>query len=225
MRLTRLTTALVALAAVVGTGLLVAPGSDADPAGPARAAVSASGSATTFQTVVRPVTADGHAAEGWKVHRETDLKVSCSDSAPAAVDDGIGACYPTVAYTPACWKSTNRTLLCLRDPLEQKLVRVKRQGPFGEHTAPAEARPQALVLRNGDRCNMRFGGAWSAPASHPQWVGFYFCDHGTVYAPASSHDGIIVGDQPWRVRIWVEGTKGKIVQRKVAEAYYVGTAS
>ena len=224
MRPTRPTGALVALAALLGTALLVAPGSDADPAGPARAASSPAAKVGTVRTVVRPVTADGRAAEGWKVHRETDLKVSCSDAAAAAVDGGIGACYPTVAYTPACWKSVNRTLLCLRDPLEQKLVRVKRQGPFGAYVAPAKARPQALVLRNGDRCNMRFGGAWSAPASHPQWVGFYFCDHGTVYAPGSSLDGIIDGDQQWRVRIWVEGTEGTIVQRKVAEAFYVGTA-
>jgi hypothetical protein len=224
MRLPRLIGGLAALATLLTTGLLAAPGSGADPAGPQPATTQA-GTAGTIQTVVRPVTADRRAAEGWKVHRETDLRVTCADPAAAAVDDGIGACYPTVAYTPSCWKSRHRTVLCLRDPLEQRLVRVKRAGAFGDYSAPASPRPQALVLRNGDRCNVRFGGAWSAPASHPQWVGFYFCDHGTVYAPGSSADGIIDGDQPWRVRLWVEGTRGKIVQRKVAEAYYVGTAS
>ncbi len=225
MRLTRLIGGLAALAALLATGLLAAPGSDADPAGPARGPAERGAVAETVQTVVRPVTADGHAAEGWKVHRETDLEVSCDDAAAAAVDDGIGACYPTAAYTPSCWKSAHRTVLCLRDPLVQRLVRVKRSGHFGDYSAPKSARPQALVLRNGDRCNLRVGGAWSSPASHPQWVGFYFCDHGGVYAPGSSTDGIIDGDQPWRVRLWVEGTRGKIVQRKVAEAYYVGTAS
>ena len=223
MRTTRLIGGLAAVATLLGAGLLAAPGSDADPA--PRATTAARGVVQTDETVVRPVTADGHAADGWKVRRELGLKVSCSDSSVAAVDDGIAACYPTVAYTPSCWNSAHRTLLCLRDPLEHRLVRVKRDGRFSQHAAPARVRPQALVLGNGDRCNMRFGGAWSAPASHPQWVGFYFCDHGSVYAPGGSRDGIIKKDNPWRVRIWVEGTEGKIVQRKVAEAYYVGTAS
>src|SRR4051794_12528266 len=78
----------------------------------------------THRIVVRPVDAAGHAVAGWTVQRERGVSVQCDGPAPAAVDDGIGACFPTAEYLPACWKSHHHTVLCLRDARTKTLVRV-----------------------------------------------------------------------------------------------------
>jgi hypothetical protein len=207
-------TAVLATVAVVAAGLL-----GSLPA----SASGVSGAAKTQRVVVRPVDSAGHARPGWTVHRAKGLTVDCRNSAAAAaVDDGIYACFPTAAYLPACWPSQHHTVLCLRDARTRKLVRVRYSGGLGTATAPDRPSPQDLDLAQGQRCSLRVGGAWGTLPTHPKWVGFYSCGHGSVYGPPSG-DGVVRRTTPWTVRIWVSGTQHRVVRRSVATAYYVGT--
>jgi hypothetical protein len=179
--------------------------------------------AHTHRVVVRPVDASGHPVSGWTVAREHGVSVTCDGAAPAAVDDGITACYPTAEYLPACWKSHHHTVLCLRDARKQHLVRVRYTGSFGSPTAPKHLSPQDLDLVHGQACEIRFGGAWGQLPSHPNWLGFYSCATGSVYGPASG-DGINRTDPVWTVHVWKSGTRDRVVTRGVGSAYFVGTA-
>ncbi|WP_151082760.1 hypothetical protein [Nocardioides cynanchi] len=206
---TALAAALAAAALVPLTGL---PAAGAAPA------------SHTHRVVVRPVDASGHAVSGWTVHRERGFTVQCDGPAPAAVDDGIGACFPTAAYLPACWKSHHHTALCLRDARSKALVRVRYSGAFTAPNAPAHATPQDLDLTGGQRCSIRFGGAWGQLPSHPNWLGFDSCTKGSVYGPPSG-DGIDRSTPVWTVHVWKSGTRSRVVTRGVGTAYYVGTAA
>ena len=178
----------------------------------------------TARVVVRPVDATGHAVDGWAVHRVRGVSVQCDGPAPAAVDDGIGSCFPTAEYLPACWKAHHHTVLCLRDARTRKLVRLRYTGSFGAPVAPDRATPQDLDLAAGQQCAIRFGGAWGQLPSHPSWLGFDSCAHGSVYGPASG-DGIDRSAPLWTVHLWKSGTRQRVVVRAVATAYYVGTAA
>jgi hypothetical protein len=179
-------------------------------------------SAHTHRVVVRPVDASGHARPGWTVHRIKGMTVECDGSAAAAVNDGIHACFPTAAYLPACWRSAHHTVLCLRDARTKKLVRVRYDGKIGRAKAPGRPSPQDLDLAHGQRCLLRVGGAWGTLPTHPSWVGFYSCSHGSVYGPPDG-DGVDRSTQPWTVRLWKSGTDHRVVRRSVATAYFVGT--
>jgi hypothetical protein len=178
--------------------------------------------AKTHRVVVRPVDSAGNAVPGWTVKREKGVTVQCDGPAPAAVDDGIGICFPTAEYLPACWKSHHHTVLCLRDARTMELVRLRFSGRFGSPIAPKRPSPQDLVLAHGQPCSIRVGGAWGTLPTHPNWLGYYSCAHGSVYGPARG-DGVNRSAQPWQVRIWKSGTKHRVVRRSVATAYFVGT--
>ncbi len=207
-------TTAVVLAAVTAAALASVTGGSA----------RAGGTPHTHRVVVRPVDAHGHPVAGWTVHRQRHVSVQCDGGALAAVDDGITECFPTAAYLPACWKSQHHTVLCLRDARRQKLVRVRYTGSFGSPTAPRHTTPEDLDLAGGQQCDVRFGGAWSTLPSHPRWLGFYSCAHGSIYGPASG-DGIDREHPVWTVHEWRSGTKESVVRHRVATAYYVGTHS
>ena len=185
------------------------------------AADARGGDGAPRETVVRPVTADGQPAPGWRVHRERDGAATCSDPAVAAVDDDIVGCYPSALYLPSCWRSRHHTVLCLRDATEKRLVRVRYRGTFPAAAAPARPSPQALELTGGESCRIRVGGAWGTVPSHPRWVGFYSCDDGSVYGPPRG-DGIRRTDSGWRVRL--VDADGAVTRRAVRADVLVGTA-
>jgi hypothetical protein len=203
----------VVAAGLLGSVVAVASGHEARAAG-----------TRTHRVVVRPVDASGQAQSGWTVHRTKGLTVQCDGSASAAVDDGIYACFPTAAYLPSCWPSQHHTVLCLRDARTRKLVRVRYSGSLGSATAPSRPSPQDLDLAGGQRCSLRVGGAWGTLPTHPSWVGFYSCTHGSVYGPPSG-DGIVRSAPPWTVHVWKSGTAHRVGRRSVAKAYFVGTRS
>ena len=176
----------------------------------------------TQQVVVRPVHADGTPAAQWTVTRQSG-STDCWGSSRAAVNRGIAECGPTAYYLPSCWRSRDHTVLCVRDLRRRELVRIRWTGTWPATPKPDRPSPQNLQLGDGQRCDIRLGGAWSAPTSHPRWFGYYSCDRSTVYGPGSRRDGIIRSTTPWRVDTWVNGTDGTIVRRRVTAAYYVGT--
>ncbi|MEZ0578941.1 hypothetical protein [Nocardioides sp. MH1] len=204
---------LPALLSLVAAGaLLAAPAQGQAP--------GATGIERTERVVVRPATAAGRAAPGWTVHREQG-PADCWGTSPTAVDDGITECGPSALYLPACWRSRRHTVLCLRQVTDDALVRVRYSGTYPDATAPARPSPQGLLLVNGQRCNIRVGGAWGVPPGHPDWVGYYACRHGDVYGPPNG-DGINRHRPVWRVHLLLPD--GTTVTRRVERATYVGTA-
>jgi hypothetical protein len=189
---------------------------------PGRARATGRG-AHTHRVVVRPVDASGNPGTGWTVKRLRHSSVFCDGTAPAAVDDAILECFPSAEYLPACWKSHHHTALCLRDARTKALVRVHYTGHFGTATAPKQPSPQDLDLVNGQKCDIRVGGAWGQLPTHPNWVGFYSCARGSVYG-APSGDGVNRSNPTWTVHVWKSGTKHHVTTRGVDTAYFVGTA-
>lgn len=217
--------------AVVGAlaALVVVPSTapESEALAPTSAPVPAAApapAATTRHVVVRPVTRAGRPARGWTVQR-LGGEASCSGTSPAAVSSGITACFPTVLALRACWKSQRHTALCVRDARARTLYRIRYSGTYPVVRARRTPSPMNLVLGTGAGCVVRFGGAWGAPPSHPQWVGFYTCTgEGSVFGPADSRDGIDRTRRPWQVRVWRERSDD-VVRRLVVTDYYVGTAA
>jgi len=174
----------------------------------------------TRQVVVRPVTAAGAPAPGWTVRHEKG-GAACWGASSSAVSDGITACGPSALYLPSCWHSGARGLLCLRDPGERVLVRIRLQGAYPTARAPHVPVPQELVLGDGEHCEIRVGGAWGTVPGHPRWLGFYSCDHGALYGPPRS-SGIDRSHPRWQVN--EVSARGVIHHRVVRKAVDVGTA-
>jgi hypothetical protein len=179
----------------------------------------------TQKIVVRPVHANGTPVAGYSVSHESFDGFTCSGPSSGAVDNNIEFCGFSATYTVACWKSSNHTVLCLRDPRAKELVRIRYQGTFHPATKLHNPSPQALALFNGNYCEIRDGGAWPMIKGHPQWNGYYGCRHNGIYG--TGRDGIDRSVNPWRVHIVNDpnGGPGSIVNRRVQLAYYVGTAS
>jgi hypothetical protein len=188
--------------------------------------------ASTTRVVVRPVTKTGHAAANYTVHTERTGSVNCSfaEPSPGAVSRNIEFCSPSVEQAVACWKSAAaHRVLCIRNPGSHNLVRIPRSGKFARtKLAPRVQRaPLLIVLRDGTRCDIRDGGAWSTLKSHPNWVGRYSCDHhGDVWSPATAtHNGVNESKPSWTVRTAARTGKGPVTVRPIARAYFVGTAT
>lgn len=216
----------LAPALLLALGLLAPTSAYAAPANaPAKASHQASraAAAPTVVKVVRPVTADGSPAPGWKVKRE-NTTVDCDGPAPSAVDPGIATCWPSAAYLPSCWQSQDHTALCLRAVNRKRLVRVDYRGAWPSEPAPATPAPQGLVLGGDQRCDLRIGGGWGSPPQHPMWMGFYSCEKGSVYAPGRLPDGIDRSADAWTVHLWREKAD-RIVTKPVLKAVVVGNAA
>lgn len=200
------------LALVVGLG------------GPTAPAQAVEGVTTTQVTTVRPVTHAGEPAPGWSVERESG-SVDCDGAAPSSTARGIAACYPTAIGVRACFLSSHRTVLCLRDVAGHRLVRLAYTGDFpSDVAAPPVPQPLRATLTDGDVCLARVGGAWSSPPQRPSWVGFASCARdGGVYGPGSG-DGVDRSRQPWRVWTWAGGRDDRLRRREVARGYVVGYA-
>lgn len=185
----------------------------------------------TAKVTIRPVTADGRPSPGYRVVVETLDPFSCAQGAsPVATSPNIRYCGDSATNTVACWDSAVvSTALCLRDPLERSLARIKYDGSFRLIAAPTKPMPQALLLDNGLTCLIRDGGAWATPTAHLDWIGWYACRRSgndwnvSVYGPRTSN-GIDQTAPTWTVQTAAADGTGPIVQRIVRAAYYVGTA-
>jgi hypothetical protein len=181
---------------------------------------------TTERVTVRPVTSAGDPAAGFSVTNEDQDSFTCTgETSPVAVSPNIRFCGYSATDTVACWKSSvPATVLCLRNPLTKKLVRIKYTGAFAPTAAPAHPAPQALVLNDDDQCQIRDGGAWATVPSQPTWVGWYYCASGkNIYGPMSGN-GIDETSLTWAVHAVAPSGIGPITTHSVTTAYYVGTA-
>jgi hypothetical protein len=193
-------------------------------------AAAPAGAATrhTVVAVVRPVHADGRPVKGYTVTRESIPDFTCGPQSGVAVDGGIDFCGFSFTDTMACWKSRHHTVLCLRTPWRKELVRIRYQGSFVRQAALTHPVPDGLRLMNGYGCVVRDGGAWDRVTGHPHWYGAYSCHVGSRWLPIYGRgDGIQESSDPWRVHIVLNAGQPdqKIVDHRVAKAFFVGTAS
>ncbi|MCX5045025.1 hypothetical protein OG921_17805 [Aldersonia sp. NBC_00410] len=182
----------------------------------------------TRTTVLEPVDADGFPARGWRVDPgRTGGSIDCSypESSPSAVSDDIVRCTPNAAAADTCFAADDPgQALCLIDPFSNTVVEYAVAGAIAAVTAPADPRPIGLVLDNGDKCRLRVGGAWSAPESHPDYVGYYSCDaagDAAIWGPPEG-GGIDESASQWSVEYgWITG---QLTTQRVVEAFYTGRA-
>ncbi|GAB2478397.1 hypothetical protein [Jatrophihabitans fulvus] len=182
----------------------------------------------TATVVLRPVTADGHAAPGYRAVPDNRPAVECWGTSPVAVDDDIAFCGSSADATIACWAAaTPRHVLCLTDPYARTLREIRLTGAFPAARAPKTPSPQGLTLGNGSRFLVRDGGAWGVVKQHPSWVG-YFYERGTqaahlVFGPPKGI-GIDRSHRQWTVQVFAQDGRSAGQRRDVVRAYYVGTA-
>jgi hypothetical protein len=181
---------------------------------------------------LRPVTADGKVAPGWRVVDDSqshDIDCSFNSASPAAKKGNIYYCSPSAAGADACWVGEGKnSMLCLTDPMKQQVVRIWLEGSNGYGpTGPAEHSgtpiPIRLDLDNGVKCRLRNGGSWGIQEQNPDLVGFFRCDNGEAIWGRRSSTGINQQGKTWIVRVGYES--GGLASRKVRTAYYVALDS
>lgn len=188
--------------------------------------------AKTVQLVVRPVTAQGEPADGYQVVvEEAPDGFRCTGSSPVAVTAGVATCGRPDDDTIACWKSSDHTVLCLRDPRSHRLSRIPYVGSFPATPVTATPEPMALDLHFYGSCSLRTGGSTTRLAAHPSWSATYACTSpkhgpGYLYGPGGSSVGLDRSVAWWRAQ-WTNLKKSspKLDNDRVNTAYRVGTAA
>lgn len=184
----------------------------------------------TSKVVVRPVTAAGQPSTGYSVTGEPSGQVDCSfpEASVGAVSPDIESCSPSFEYAIGCWNAAApHHVLCLRDPLSDRLWRIPRHGAFASTgLAPrAQRAPLEIRLDDGHLCMIRDGAYWGTLPSHPNLFATYTCVHdGAVWASSTAkHQGVNESQPAWTVRTARPGSQ-TLTTRRVAKAWFVGTA-
>lgn len=190
-------------------------------------ATSKPAAATTQRIVLRPVTARGTVATGYRLSKHLDESITCGGGivSRAAVQPNIDECSPTAAYPVACWAdSSPNTALCLRNPFAKQVDLIRTDGAVAPSKPVPTPSPFGLTLSDGSRCTLRIGGAWGELDDHPDLYGTYGCGSEAIWGPANS-DGINRTGSQWTVRLAPLNGHGLLHIVKITNAIFVGTAS
>lgn len=185
------------------------------------------------QIVLKPVDAQGSTMPGYlKDSSSRDSPIDCSWAEPSRHDvtTGVRDCGSSADMGDACWPTAGGGyVLCLVDPFKNVLMLRAATGATTPLKPPTSGPvPIGLVLDDGTQCRSRVGGAWSSPAQHPDWVGFYSCSGGgsdrfaAIWAPPDTVDGIDHGPGGWTVQYG--DPRDTLTTRTVTKAYFVGMA-
>ncbi|MGE0216359.1 vWA domain-containing protein [Mycolicibacterium sp.] len=181
--------------------------------------------------VLAPVDAQGNPKPGFReVEINNDSPIDCSFGSPSPYDvtHGVRFCGGTADSGDACWPTSGGAyVLCLTDPFSTELVRRIADGATSP-LEPAEGppRPMAIELEDGTTCRARIGGAWDIQEVHPDYVGQFGCNGGSVpgtyvavWGPADENHGIVESPDGWIVE--VGDNTGPLTPLRVTKAYYV----
>lgn len=123
---------------------------------------------------VMAVDPGGHPDNGYREQPAADIStVSDCAASPAAVTSGIYRCWPSAAGADVCWPAAPGELLCVDDPWEKQLHRVRAVQPLPAVQPTVNPQPFALLLDDGTRCRLRSGGAWGG--RDDGYLGAYGC--------------------------------------------------
>lgn len=195
----------------------------------ASAATTAQAARATARTVLRPVTAGGRPAAGFTVTNllGADRAADCSFplASPVAVTKNVELCAPDADDAVACWKAAVRgTTLCFMDARRKHLIRFRLRGRFAPTARAKHPVPLDLRLGNGEYCQWQVGPTGEL-AGHPNLFSFYLCAGGRAIwgRQTSTTDGINEAGRVWTVRVGPQAGRGRLVVRRVAHAWFVGT--
>lgn len=183
---------------------------------------SPSPAATKLQTL-RPVTADGHVADGFTVGRFDGSSCSAGSSEPKVSNDPrVHTCLPGSTGCIAAAKTD--MLYCMRYDSRTELIQVRADSGIRPQRNTTPLLPMYVDLADGQSCSIRVGGAASESKVNPDWVPYYFCGDGAsvaLWAPMNSATPFDRGSDTWTVEV---GTVDKAEKVAVRAAYYVGVA-
>jgi len=162
----------------------------------------------TQQISVMAVGPGGEPINGYRESPSGGNVVTVSDCAPSpsATADNVYYCSPSAAGAGTCWPSTPGSLLCVDNPWDKSLHRVRYNGQLPPVQPAATPDPFALVLDDGTRCLLRNGGSWSGRPDG--YVGGYGCGESfnsnpAVLCPESQGAGTCVdrSGPVWTVKV------------------------
>ena len=176
----------------------------------ATAAFSAAGSAGADPPPTQVITAvvvgpSGQPINGYREAPEERITVEGCEPSPSAVAANVYSCSPSAAGAGTCWPSTPGSLLCVDDPWDKRLHRVRYNGQLPPVQPTETPDPFALVLDDGGRCLLRNGGSWGGRADG--YVGGYSCGSGganpAVLCPANQETGTCIDRSApvWTVKV------------------------
>jgi hypothetical protein len=158
------------------------------------------------------------------------VTVECSEASASAVADNVYSCSPSAAGAGTCWPSTPGSLLCVNNPWDKRLHRVRYAGSLPPVQAPVNPEPFALTLDDGTHCLLRNGGAWGVRADG--YEGAYSCSgagaHLAVLWLPSQGAGSFIdrSSTAWTVKVGQLGTPDAALPppqtRAVTEAWFGG---
>jgi hypothetical protein len=134
----------------------------------------------TQQISVMAVGPDGQPINGYRESPPQGnlVTVEGCEPSPSATADDVYSCAPSAAGAEACWPSTPGTMLCVDNPWDKTMHRVRYNGSLPPVQPTATPDPFALTLDDGTPCRIRIGGAGGGRADG--YVGAYHC--GDPYA-------------------------------------------
>lgn len=204
--------------------LLIVPAFAAD-VGSASAVPAGQAAGATVRIVLRPVTAGGRAAVGYHVIAG-GAAVDCAfaQPSPVTVSRNVQMCSPSAAYAVACWRAAaHRRALCFFDARHRRLTRYRLQSRFAATRPPRRPVPLDMRLRTGVYCEIRDGGTGSRLQGHPNWYESYFCTNRRAIWACCGGFGVYRTRPVWRVHTAPDTGRGRLVVRRVARAWFVGT--
>lgn len=155
----------------------------------------------------------------------------CTTPSPSAVADNVYYCSPGGADAGTCWPSTPGSLLCIDNPWDRRLHRVRYGGPLPPVHPTATPDPFALLLEDGTRCLFDNGGPRGG--RDDGYVGVYACggpgsDVAVLWLPSRGAGTCIDRSGPvWTVKVGAVGaptTRFPEPQtRAVREAWFAGS--
>jgi len=212
---------LAASTALMATAVFAAPGSaSADPP-------------PTQAITVMAVGPNGEPINGYRETPEeaNGITVEGCEPSPSAVAANVYSCSPSAAGAGTCWPSTPGSLLCVDDPWDKRLHRVRYTGQLPPVQPTATPDPFALLLDDSTRCRFRNGGSWGSRADG--YVGVYGCgvDGGenpaVLWLPSQGAGTCIDRSSPaWTVKVGQLGAPDAVFPppqtRAVTSAWFAG---
>jgi hypothetical protein len=205
--------------AVVMAGLFPQVSANADP--PA-----------TQQISVMAVGPDGQPINGYResAPQGNVVTVEGCEASPSATADNVYSCSPSAAGAGTCWPSTPGSLLCVNNPWDKTMHRVRYSGSLPPVQPTATPDPFALTLDDGTQCRLRNGGAGGGRADG--YVAAYYCGDpyanvNVLWLPSQGAGSCIDrSSATWTVKVGPLGTPDAVFPppqtRAVTSAWFAG---